>query len=265
MLFRGVARRSSALDRTGMELPNPYAAPRDAVASPNPTSSLDRPFTSAWDVLARSVGVYVSNFGMLVVIALVVHAPAELLVAVLIDGVGIPTLLVTTAIDMVLGAIAGAAAIHAIVQHADGNASGVVETLAAGARRAPAVLWARIAGGIAIGMGLLALIVPGLMLLVRFSLGDAVATLERPAGFGALDRSSVLVRGKGWRVSFALLTIIAVTWALGYAGVTLATRFPHWAVTAATQLLQDLVGLLIPVFALVAYLGLGGRERASAS
>ncbi len=61
---------------------------------------------------------------------------------------------------------------------------------------------------IAIVVGLVLLIVPGVILITIWSVAAPVIVLERPPGLGALSRSRELVRGNGWQVFGAILVLI---------------------------------------------------------
>jgi hypothetical protein len=60
---------------------------------------------------------------------------------------------------------------------------------------------------IAVVLGLIALVVPGLVLITIWSVAAPVVVLERPPGLGALARSRELVRGSGWQVFLVILVL----------------------------------------------------------
>src|SRR5436190_13854730 len=60
--------------------------------------------------------------------------------------------------------------------------------------------------GVAIGFALL--IIPGLILLVLWSVVAPVSVLERPGVFAAFGRSRQLVSGNGWAV-FGVIVVVA--------------------------------------------------------
>jgi hypothetical protein len=66
---------------------------------------------------------------------------------------------------------------------------------------------ASILAGIGIGIGFILLIIPGLILIVIWSVVAPVIVLERPGVFAAFGRSRELVRGNGWNV-FAVIVIV---------------------------------------------------------
>jgi hypothetical protein len=63
--------------------------------------------------------------------------------------------------------------------------------------------------GIAIGIGFVLIIVPGLILLTMWFVAAPVIVLERPPGLAALGRSRELVRGNGWQV-FGVIVVLYI-------------------------------------------------------
>ena len=62
---------------------------------------------------------------------------------------------------------------------------------------------------IGLTIGFVLLIIPGLILLVMWSVVAPVTVLERPGVFAAFGRSRELVRGNGWNV-FGVIAIVAL-------------------------------------------------------
>jgi hypothetical protein len=94
--------------------------------------------------------------------------------------------------------------------------------------------------GIAVGIGFVLLIVPGLILLVIWAVVAPVTVLERPGVFAAFGRSRDLVRGNGWNVfAVTLLVFLAVIVISALAVVvasslgSLGRALVQWAVDAA--------------------------------
>jgi hypothetical protein len=66
-----------------------------------------------------------------------------------------------------------------------------------------------IVAGIAIAIGFVLIIVPGLILITIWSVFAPVIVLERPGGLKALGRSRELVRGNGWQV-FGVIVVLVI-------------------------------------------------------
>jgi lipid-A-disaccharide synthase-like uncharacterized protein len=94
--------------------------------------------------------------------------------------------------------------------------------------------------GIGVGIGLILLIIPGLILIVIWSVVAPVVVLERPGVFESFGRSRDLVRGNGWNV-FAVILLVFVAVAVVSVAAGLATdslgsvgrALVQWAVNAA--------------------------------
>ena len=91
-----------------------------------------------------------------------------------------------------------------------------------------------------VAIGFVFLIIPGLILLVIWSVVAPVTVLERPGVFAAFGRSRELVRGNGWNVFGVIvivgLAVIVVSLATGLVAASLGSvggALVQWAVTAA--------------------------------
>ena len=80
-----------------------------------------------------------------------------------------------------------------------------------------------VAAGVGIAVGLLALIVPGLILFTVWSVAAPVVVLERPPGLRALRRSRELVRGSAWQV-FAVILVLDIAVVLGASALQIAAE-----------------------------------------
>jgi hypothetical protein len=106
------------------------------------------------------------------------------------------------------------------------------------------VFWPLVAVSILFGLGLalgfILFIIPGLYLMVIWSVVAPVTVLERPGVGEAFGRSRALVRGNGWQVFgvivLVFLTVAVVALAAGLAASSLGSvgqAFVQWAVSAA--------------------------------
>jgi hypothetical protein len=93
---------------------------------------------------------------------------------------------------------------------------------------------------IGVAVGFVLLIIPGLWLLVMWSVVAPVTVLERPGIFAAFGRSMEMVRGNGWAVFGVIiivsLAVLVVSLAVGLATVSLGSvgrALVQWAVNAA--------------------------------
>jgi hypothetical protein len=68
-----------------------------------------------------------------------------------------------------------------------------------------------ILAGIAIGIGFLLLLIPGLILLTIWSVVAPVIVVERSGVFDAFGRSRALVKGNGWQVFGVIVVVYLIT------------------------------------------------------
>jgi hypothetical protein len=146
--------------------------------------------------------------------------PLALVVYVII---GIASLLLTLALGVV-GAIIGAllglvgffwlqgALVEAVRDVRDGKRDlSIGETFSRVQPRLTAIIPAGLIAGIAIVIGLILLIVPGLFLLTIWAVIIPVIVLEGRSAGESFGRSRELVRGNGWNVFGVILITVALT------------------------------------------------------
>jgi hypothetical protein len=95
--------------------------------------------------------------------------------------------------------------------------------LAFGVRRLPGMMWIGLLYALAVTLGLILLVVPGIYLSVAFFLAYAAYVVEGRSGAAALRRSQELVEGR-WLKTFAALVIYAVIAGLATFGLPVALR-----------------------------------------
>ena len=158
-------------------------------------------------VISEAFDLYKKHFGHLVVVALVIYLAIAVLgvfAVLLLSWVGA----IIVAILAVIGSfVVTAALVEAVADIRDGRADlSVSETLSRGLSRIGSVAGASILGGIAIGIGLILLIVPGLILITWWAVIIPVIVLEHVGTFDSFSRSRELVRGFDWQV-FGVIVI----------------------------------------------------------
>ncbi|HWX97461.1 MAG TPA: hypothetical protein VNZ01_11505 [Solirubrobacteraceae bacterium] len=119
--------------------------------------------------------------------------------------------------------------IHAVIEIGEGRRPQLAQVAARGLRVLPEVAAAVIAAGLGIGLGFLALIVPGILLALRWSVVAQVAAVDHDGWLPALRRSGELTRGNYWHI----LGLLLLTGLLA-SGVTLAaTAIPLGSTSGA--------------------------------
>ena len=129
-----------------------------------------------------------------------------------------------------------------------------------------ALVVAGILAALGIAFGLLLLIVPGLYLLVRWSMVAPVIVLERLDAGASFSRSAVLVRGHGWRI-FWLLVVVGLLAGLAHGALLGIFDFlpVFWRTWIGGTIADSLVVPFVAACVTVLYRRLAGRAGALAS
>lgn len=109
-------------------------------------------------------------------------------------------------VTVVTAAILQGSLIYATVQDMNGAKPSIGESLATGLRAFLPIIAVSILFGLAVALGFLLLIVPGVMLIVAWIVAVPALVADRTGIMGAFGRSRDLTRGNRWRV-FGLLII----------------------------------------------------------
>jgi hypothetical protein len=173
-------------------------------------------------LFADSLAVYGRNFATFALVAAAIVFPANLIVS----GFGLEQLTAhyegsTSAAEAVIPSLVSflvvaplvtATCIHALVTAAEGGAPRPRESLAAGLDAFAPIFLAVLLAAIGIALGLVALVVPGIYLAVRWYFVPQTVVLQRARGADALRASGEAVRGFWWRAAgIVLLANLAAT------------------------------------------------------
>lgn len=183
-----------------------------------------------------------SRGSAILLVALVLLVPAELAVAHAHED----SESLWIAAVLVLNAVGYAWLFAAVLATLDRRARPPLEAYGKTVDRLPALVAANIAAGVAIAVGLLLLVVPGLLLWARWSAAAPLIVLERKGPIEALQLSNDLIRGRTWQVVGALLLVLLVCVMLAVPGflITESSDSP-WA-KGLGEALIDLAILVVP-------------------
>jgi hypothetical protein len=207
-------------------------------------------------VVSRIWEIYRDQFPVLIGMGLILFG-LEFIVLLLIPGATIAL----TILFFALGVLYQGIVVELVQDIQDGRRDHSIGDLI---RSVEPVFWPLVAVsilfGIALAIGFILLIIPGLILMVIWSVVAPVTVLERPGPFAAFGRSRELVRGNGWQVFavivlvFLAVAVISLAAGLIASGLgSLGHALVQWAINAA----------LAPVTALsasVLYFELLGRR-----
>ena len=176
---------------------------------------------SIWQIIIGALALYWRYPFLFVALAFAVIAPYELFVLV-VTGVG-PlaydthrTFETTVLIDLVDFSLAGplisALHVHAVILAGEGRTPEFAVVTRRGLHVLPVVVAAEIVANAGIWVGLLALVVPGLVLLLRWAVVAQAAAVDHEGWIDALRRSWRLTSGNAWRV----LGLFVISGGLGF-------------------------------------------------
>ena len=213
--------------------------------------------------------------GPLLLVTLAVVLPADLLVlgaglgwlwSGWSDGGSVEELVVPAMAQwLVVTPLVTAMVVHVVLAVAAGGELRRGEAVRAGLDVFPALLGAMLLVAVGVGLGLLALVVPAVVVAIHWAVVPQAVVVEDARGTGALRRSWRLVRGHAWW-TFAVLLVINLVASLLAAAVTFPLQVLAEALDVqAVALLGTIVGHLItlPLVAVAStllYFGLRARH-----
>lgn len=189
------------------------------------------------DVVARIWDIYRDQWTVLFSTAVLLYALEFLINLVLSSAVGIALAVVFWALAILYQGMV----VELVQDVQDGRRDHSIGQLL---RSVDEVFWplvgVSVLAAIGIGLGFILLIVPGLILLVIWSVVAPVTVLERPGVFAAFSRSRELVRGNGWNVFgvivivFVVVILVSIVAGIASSGLGSVGRgLVQWAVNSA--------------------------------
>jgi hypothetical protein len=193
-----------------------------SLALASPTRSLD-----IGAVLQDGLGALARNFLPFLVLATVLDGPPSMLFA--LSRIFRPNtigyfgaLLIGLAIAMVTDPILMGALIHGTMRELEGRRASMFECLAVGRRRWLGLLGLSIVEILGVAFGFLLLILPGVLLMLRWMVATSALVMEGQGVRNALGRSAILTRNRRWPIFLLLLIYFALIIVLRLLATTLA-------------------------------------------
>src|ERR1700722_2056807 len=179
----------------------PSADPGCTITAMNPLSG----------VLSEAWRMYKTFAKHLLAIAFVIYLVAAIITAVLALAGGTIGILLGSFVSVVAAFVLQATLVKAVQDVRDGHADlSIGQTVNEALPFIASVAGASILAGIAITIGLLLLIVPGLFLITIWAVIVPVIIIERTGALGSFGRSRQLVRGHGWHVFGTLVMVYII-------------------------------------------------------
>jgi hypothetical protein len=201
--------------------------------------------------LSQIFSTYGDQAGVLLPVAFAIYLVVAVVNAILI-GSFVLTLTLGLAVSIVAATLYQGMVVNLVKDIQDGRRDNSIQDLIDAAW--PVVLsliGAGILAGIAIGIGFLFLLVPGLILLTIWSVIAPVIVIERSGVMDAFGRSRKLVKGNGWQVFGVIFIVFLIT---AIAGIVLGAIGAAISGGFAVHLVVNLIAstLTAPIGALAA-------------
>lgn len=201
-------------------------------------------------VLSRTFGVTGQNILVFFSLALIARIP---LLALQLSSLGhaaltpaqaaaaafnpstIATGLLSLVLALVMAFVLQAAVVHGTIVSLNGRKASFVDCLATGIRQFFPVLGISVLVGLGVMLGFVLLVVPGLMLIVRWMVAVPVQVAEGSGVLQAIGRSAELTKGHRWAIfgTLVVLFLLALGLAMLSAPFAMAARFGIASVQSA--------------------------------
>ena len=161
------------------------------------------------DKFAEAVALLWRNLGLFTAIILTVWLPGNILINYVAynypDLSPIGFMMLAMWIEGIFGPIYIGALVSALYQIKMGGTVTYKEAMSVGIRKWGSLFAARLVAGVIIGLGLIALIVPGIILAVRYSLLEAAVIVEDKDTSESRERSVALTAGRRWQIFWSAI------------------------------------------------------------
>ena len=147
--------------------------------------------------------------------------------------------LVGIILGIALYAIVQGALVRSTVDHEEGRHPGLGESIMAGLVVAIPLIVMAIISGIAMMIGLVLFVVPGVILYLMWSVSAPALVDERLSIMGALGRSRYLTRGYRWRIFGMVLVLVVLSWLAMALMATLVIAGGGFSLQAVAKAQQD--------------------------
>jgi len=199
--------------------------------------------------VSRIWEIYLDQFGVLFGTAVVLYAVQFVVAIVLPTSLALSLVVVFWALSILYQGMV----VELVQDVQDGRRDHAVSQLL---RSVEPVFWplaaVSILFGIGVAIGFVLVIIPGLILLVLWSVVAPVTVLERPGVFAAFGRSREIVRGNGWNVFgvivivFVIVFLISIAAGLAVSGLgSVGRALIQWGVDSAVAPVAALSGSVL--------------------
>lgn len=144
--------------------------------------------------------------------------------------------LASAIIGVVLSALVQGGMVRATLAHANGERASFAESASTGLSVALPLVGLAILMAIAVGVGFMVFVVPGIILYVMWAVASPVLVAERTGVFEAFGRSRELTKGARWKVLGVELVVLLTWWIIS--GVIGGLMFTMVGINGVQQMAQ---------------------------
>jgi hypothetical protein len=213
-------------------------------------------------VISEVFSIYAAQAAPLLFTAFVVYIVVGFVQGLLADT-GFVGSLLGSALSLAAGSLYTGFVVKLVQDVRDGKRDFTTTELLSSA--SPAILPLIVNGflrGVAIVIGLVLLIVPGLYLLTIWAVCSPAIVVERVGIMDAFGRSRDLVRGQGWAVFGTILVVFLISFAATALAIGIAASIGVGALIAVSIFVTTLVAPISALVASVLFFDLGGGSAA---
>jgi hypothetical protein len=198
----------------------------------------------------------------LLAIAFVIYLIAAVITALLALAAGTVGILLGSLVSIVAAFVLQATLVKAVQDVRDGHADlSIGETVRGALPFIAPVALASILAGIAITIGLLLIIVPGLFLITIWAVIVPVIIIERSAALASFGRSRQLVRGHGWHVFGTLVLVYIIMLVVNIVLGLIFSALPHvWGDGLSSVISGTLISPFLALVVTLVYYRLVGTS-----
>jgi hypothetical protein len=217
-------------------------------------------------VLSEAWAMYKAHAKHLLMIAFVIYIVAAIVAAIL-GLLGAFGELLGIIVSLFAAFILQAALVKAVQDEREGRGDmSVGDTVNAAMPYIGPVAVASILAGIAITIGFILLVVPGLYLITIWSVIIPVIVIERSGAMAAFGRSQQLVRGRGWNVFGTLVLVFIIQLIVDIVLSAIFSALPYaFRDGLSTVISGTLVAPFLAIVVTLIYYRLTGSEAGSGS
>lgn len=214
-------------------------------------------------VISESFSIYANNAAPLLITAFIVFLISGLIQGLLTDGFFLQ--LIGTVVSLIATALYTGFVVKLVEDVRDGRRDFSVGELISGA--SPFIVPLIVNGflrGIAIAIGLILLIVPGLILLTIWAVTSPAIVVEGEDGISAFGRSSELTRGERMNVFLTILVVFLITVVVSFIILAIGASLSTGLLIALAILVATITQPIAAIVASVLFFDLGGGAAPAA-